>query len=147
MDPHRRGVLIVDVDILAGFFCPCLSVCASHAIRSIPLDCCLVCLLSADASGLDCSKGIKNFSLRGTKYSLPLPVQGRGKDDIVLREDQLAMSRHRQRKPKAVVDEDGFTTFIPRDERKNPTNYSSQDVVGMGYAGGGKRNPNARKRR
>jgi hypothetical protein len=93
------------------------------------------------------SKGIKNFSLRGTKYSLPMPVQGRSKDDIVLREDQLAMSRHRQRKPKAVVDDDGFTTLVPRDERKNPTNFSNQDVVGMGYAGGGKRNPNARRRR
>ena len=42
------------------------------------------------------SKGIKNFSVRGTKYSLPLPVQGRAKDDVVLREDQLMMSKHRQ---------------------------------------------------
>jgi len=93
------------------------------------------------------SKGIKNFSVRGTRYSIPQPVQGRGKDDIVLREDQLAMSRHRQRKPKSVIDDDGFTTLVPRDERKGTTNFSDQDVLGMGYAGGGKRNPNARKRR
>jgi hypothetical protein len=85
--------------------------------------------------------------VRGTKYSLPMPVQGRGKDDIVLREDQLAMSRHRQRKPKVMVDSDGFTTLVPRDERKTFTNFSDQDVIGMGYGGGGKRNPNARRRR
>ena len=105
------------------------------------------CAASLRAYAFKHSKGIKNFSVRGTKYSLPLPVQGRGKDDIVLREDQLAMSRHRQRKPKAVVDDDGFTTLVPRDERKGYTNFSEQDVLGMGYAGGGKRNPNARRRR
>ena len=87
------------------------------------------------------SKGIKNFSVRGTKYTLPLPVQGRSKDDVVLREDQLLMSKHRQRKSKAVADDDGFTTLVPRDQRKNPSNLSDQDVIGMGYAGGGRRNP------
>jgi hypothetical protein len=104
------------------------------------------CLCAVLAGGWS-SKGIKNFSLRGTRYSLPLPVQGRGKDDLVLREDQLAMSRHRQRKPKAMIDSDGFTTLVPRDERKGTINFSEQDVLGMGYAGGGKRNPNARRRR
>ena len=99
-----------------------------------------------DGCGGDGSKGIKNFSIRGTKYSLPLPVQGRNKDDVVLREDQLAMSRHRQRRDKVVLDDDGFQTLVPRDERKGRTNFSNQDVIGMGYAGGGKNNPNARKR-
>jgi hypothetical protein len=108
--------------------------------------CACACVCVCDGCGGDGSKGIKNFSIRGTKYSLPLPVQGRNKDDVVLREDQLAMSRHRQRRDKVVLDDDGFQTLVPRDERKGRTNFSNQDVIGMGYAGGGKNNPNARKR-
>jgi len=93
------------------------------------------------------SKGIKNFSTRGTKYTLPLPVQGRGKDDLVLREDQIAMSRHRQRKAKAVTDDDGFTTYtnVGKNERKMD-HSRPQEIIGLGYSGGGKRNPNERRK-
>jgi len=86
------------------------------------------------------SKGIKNFSTRGTRYTLPLPQQGRAKDDLVLREDQLLMSKHRQRRQKQT-DEDGWETFVT----KNLPNQREQDVIGMGYAGGGRRNPNQRR--
>ena len=37
-----------------------------------------------------------------------------------------------QRKPKAVLDEDGFTMLVPRDEHHRSTKYSEQDIVGMG---------------
>jgi len=89
-------------------------------------------------------QGIKNFSTRGTKYSLPLPTQGRGKDDLVLREDQLAMSRHRQRGAKET-DEDGFSTVVTGRARKQLL-VKDQDVIGLGYAGGAKgKNPNTRR--
>ena len=89
------------------------------------------------------SKGIKSFSTRGTKYSLPAPQFGRHKDDLVLREDQLLTSKHRRRKPKAVLDEDGFTTFTNRVDMK--LTMGEQEIIGMGYAGGGRKNPNSRR--
>ena len=76
------------------------------------------------------SKGIKNFNLRGTKYSLPLPKQGRGKDDLVLREDQLLLSRHRRR-PAPKADADGFVTFSPA--ARAAAGGDGQEIIGMGF--------------
>lgn len=98
--------------------------------------------VQADGS-ITYSKGIKSFSTRGTRYPLPAPKTGRQKDDLVLREDQLLTSKHRRRKPKVVTDEDGFTTFSGRVDMK--MTMGDQEIIGMGYAGGGRRNPNSRR--
>eukprot|EP00960_Hanusia_phi_P031377 749264-Hanusia_phi.AAC.2 len=56
---------------------------------------------------------------------------------------KLISSAHRQRRPKTVVDDEGFTTLAPRDKYRARNN---QEILGMGYGGGGKRNPNERRR-
>jgi RNA-binding protein NOB1 len=76
------------------------------------------------------SKGIKHFNLRGTKYSLPLPKQGRAKDDLVLREDQLLLSRHRRR-PAPKTDADGFLTFSAA--ARGSAGGDAQEIIGMGF--------------
>mmetsp|Transcript_39557 Transcript_39557/g.105188 ORF Transcript_39557/g.105188 Transcript_39557/m.105188 type:complete len:481 (-) Transcript_39557:361-1803(-) len=97
-----------------------------------------------DAEGhVSYTRGIKNFNLRGTRYTLPQPKQGRGKDDLVLREDQLLGTR-RQHKPRAA-DPDRFQTFSPAARRQQAG--SDQEILGMGFGGGGKRNPNVSRRR
>ena len=102
-------------------FCP---VCGNATLMRVSM------YVRADGT-IGYTKGIKNFNLRGTKYSLPLPQQGRGKDDLVLREDQLLLSRHRRR-PAPKTDPDGFVTFSAAARGKGGP-ADGQEIIGMGF--------------